>query len=254
MNLVVNGIMLQYSELGNADAPVILMLHGWGVSSQSFDSMAKPLSARYRVILLDLPGFGGSEMPPTDWHIHDYAELVQSFVSKAQFGRLNCIVGHSFGGRVAIKAVGKSLLKPRKLILMGSAGVRHSDTFRNQSFKTVAKVGKLVTALPGLSLVRDKLRLQLYRTAGSTDYLTAGPLQQVFLNTINEDLQSDAAAISIPTLLIWGDLDTETPVADGQLLANKIQGSNIRIVEHAGHFVYLDALERVTGYVEEFLA
>lgn len=254
MNLVINGFLLHYRILGQSKSPAILLIHGWGSSSQAFDQLAARLSTDYQVVLLDLPGFGNSSPPPPTWHIADYAELVKEFLAKAGIMHLACLAGHSFGGRVAIKAVGTGVVKPGRLVLMGSAGVRHSQTLRNQFFKLVAKTGKAVTALPGLSGARSRLRGRLYRAAGSTDYIDAGPLKQVFVNTINEDLQDDAAKIKVPTLLIWGDLDTDTPLADGQKLAAKIPKSELKVVESAGHYVFVDQPWPVEQLIKEFLS
>jgi pimeloyl-ACP methyl ester carboxylesterase len=107
--------------------------------------------------------------------------------------------------------------------------------------------------LPGLSSLRHRLRRNLYRAAGSDDYLKSGELRQTFLNTINEDLAGDAAAIKVPALLVWGATDTDTPPADGRLLAAAIPRSTLRIIPDAGHFVHLDAPDQTYEYVSEFL-
>jgi pimeloyl-ACP methyl ester carboxylesterase len=254
MNLVVEGLLLHYRIDGKRSAPAILLLHGWGSSSQAFDQLAGRLGADYQVVLLDLPGFGNSSPPPPSWHITDYAKLVKTFLDKAGISHLICLGGHSFGGRVAIKAVATGEIKPEHLVLMGSAGIGHSGSLRNQLFKAVAKTGKAVTALPGLSALRTRLRSRLYQAAGSSDYVNAGPLQQVFVNTINEDLQADAAKIKVPTLLVWGDLDTDTPLADGQKLAAKIPQSQLEVVGSAGHYVFVDQPWPVEQLIKEFLS
>ena len=254
MNIVVNNLLTSYLESGPAGAPVVLMLHGWGTNSRTFDGLVRDLTPKYRVLCLDLPGFGSGQSPPAAWHIHDYATFVQAFLHKLEIRRQHAIIGHSFGGRIAIKAVGTRLLEPSRLILMDSAGVRHSASVPNQIFKVIAKTGKAATSLPGLSRLRGKLRRNLYRAAGSSDYLTAGALRQTFINTINEDIQPDAARITIPTLLIWGAADTDTPSTDGRTLANLIPHSTFSLVAGAGHFVHHDAPDRVAALIDEFLA
>jgi pimeloyl-ACP methyl ester carboxylesterase len=229
------------------------MLHGWGDTAATFADLAGRLQAAHRVVRLDLPGFGGTELPPANWRIADYAGFVQAFVQKLGLKSLEVIIAHSFGGRVTIKALATGLIAPRRIILMGTAGVRHSRSLRNQAFKAAAKAGKAVTSLPGLSQLRSKLRRSLYQAAGSTDYLTAGPMRQVFVNTINEDLQDNAGHISVPALLIWGQNDTETPLGDGQILSNKIPHATLKVVPGAGHFVHHDAADAVYAYIQEFL-
>jgi pimeloyl-ACP methyl ester carboxylesterase len=254
LNLIVNNQLISYAEDGDRSRPVIVLLHGWGADIQSFAQIASKLKSDFRVIRIDFPGFGGSELPPVGWHVIDYATMLQSFLSKLDITHIHGIIGHSFGGRVAIKAIGAGLIEPSRLILMGSAGVKHSNTLRNHAFNAVAKLGKTVTALPGLSVVRTRLRRQLYNAAGSTDYLDAGPMRQVFLSTIGEDLQADARTISVKTLLIWGENDSDTPVSDGQLLAAATPHSKLEVIPNAGHFVYLDAPYVVLALVKKFLA
>ncbi len=255
MNLVVDGILLNYHEAGEPDAPAVLLLHGWGATAASFDGLAAALAAAgFRAVALDLPGHGGSQIPPAGWQLQDFARVVAGFAAKAGLTPdLAAVIGHSFGGRVAIKAVAGGLLKPRRLVLLDSAGVKHAASARNQAFKLAAKAGQAVTALPGLARLRTALRRRLYTAAGSADYLDAGPMRQIFVRVINEDLQSAAAAITVPTLLIWGQYDQDTPLADGRLLAAKIPHSKLEVVPGAGHFVYLDAPDVTARYVEEFL-
>lgn len=253
MNLVVNGILLHYRESGKPGAPVVLMLHGWGATSASLDSLAAALAQDFRVIQLDLPGFGGSEVPPPDWHVADYAQLVQDFVAKAKLAPLHTVIGHSFGGRVAIKALGTGLLAPDRLVLIGAPAVARHRTFRNQFYKAAAKTGKAVTALPGLGHLRHRLRQRLYATTGSTDYLNAGPMRQIFLHAVREDLRSVASQISAPTLLVWGEQDRDAPLVDAHALAAEIPHSQLEIVPGAGHYTFLDAPGPVANAVKGFL-
>jgi pimeloyl-ACP methyl ester carboxylesterase len=254
MNLVVNGVLLQYRQTGDSGAPVVLLLHGWGANAKSFDGLAAGLSREYRVIQLDLPGHGGSEIPPTTWGVSEYAGLVRDFVAKADFAPVYAIGGHSFGGRIAMKLVTEKLLVPTKLVLLDSAGVKPAGSARNQGFKLAAKVGKAATALPLMGRLRSRLRRRLYQAAGSTDYLEAGPMRQIFLNTIAEDQLSVASAIQVPTLLVWGADDADTPVSDAQKLSDKIAGSKLEVIPGAGHFVFLDKPAEVLAAVEKFLS
>jgi pimeloyl-ACP methyl ester carboxylesterase len=137
---------------------------------------------------------------------------VHSFLTKLKVDQPYCLIGHSFGGRVILKALGQGYLKPERIVLLGSAGVRPTASSRQLVFRAVAKVGKQATRLPGLQRLQAKLRRSLYESSGSTDYLEAGQMRQIFLNVIGEDLQTEAAKIKQPSLLIWGEHDEATPV------------------------------------------
>jgi len=253
MNAIVSNLLTNYADSGPSEAPVVLMLHGWGSSIGAFQDLADRLQPKTRVVRLDFPGFGGTQMPPASWRIEDYALFTRAFLDKLGVEQPWAIIAHSFGGRVTLKAAGEGIIMPHRIILMGSAGVRHAQSVRNQAFKIVAKTGKAVTALPGLGVLRSKLRQRLYQAAGSTDYLNAGPLRQIFLNTIDEDLQASAAHIAAPTTLIWGENDTEAPVADGRLLKETIPHAQLRIIPGAGHFVFHDAPEDVARLIGKAL-
>ena len=249
--IIVNDLATTYADDGAG--PVLLLLHGWSSSAVAFQSLAAGLLGSFRVIRLDLPGFGGSEQPKSDWHIQDYAAFVQAFLAKLGVGQVFAVVGHSFGGRVAIKALANGLLRPAKLVLIDSGGVRESQSARNRLLKIVAKTGKVVTSLPGLRALQGGLRKKLYARVGSTDYIEAGGMKQIFLNTINEDLQADATHITTPTLIVWGQDDTTTPISNGQLLANAIKGATMVVIPDAGHFVFLDQPQQTLDHLKQFL-
>jgi len=251
MKLVVNDQLVSYSDEGAG--PVLVILHGWGASLQTFDTIAKRLSGRFRVIRLDLPGFGQSPKPPDSWFIDDYAHFIASFLSKLGVLSVYAIIGHSFGGRITLKAVGKGYIIPQKVVLIGSAGIKPSESAQKLLYKSVAKVGKQIAKLPLFNKLQVKLRRRLYESAGSTDYLEADTMRTIFLHTIAEDLQADAANIKQPCLLIWGENDDATPVADGRILHSAIRDSQFVVVSRAGHFVYTDKPDEVTKIIEDFL-
>jgi len=243
--------MVNYQDEGKG--PTILLLHGWGSELSAFAKLSKYLSENYRVISLDLPGFGSTQVPNSDWHVKEYAEFVHSFLKKKKIKRLYAVAGHSFGGRVIIKGISEKLIDPQKVILIGSAGVKPPKSTKANAYKVAAKTGKALTTLPGLSKLRPKLRSGLYKSAGTSDYLNAKEMQKIFLNIVNEDLMKCAMDISQPTLLLWGENDSETPVADGETLAQCIPFSKLYVMKNAGHYAHLDAPELVNSKIDEFL-
>jgi len=174
-------------------------------------------------------------------------------LKKLKVKHVYALVGHSFGGRVIIKGIASGFLDAKKVVLIGAAGVKPPKSAKKQAFKAVAKVGKVVTALPGLKNLREGLRESLYGAAGSTDYLRAGQMQQIFLNTINEDLLPEVAAITQPTLLLWGENDSETPVRQAELIQAQLSYGTLVVVPEAGHFVFMDDPTAVTKELDGFL-
>lgn len=250
MKVLVHGQLIEYKKEGAG--PAVLLLHGWGSSLSTFDQLAAYfVKKKYTVYRFDFPGFGGSPAPTEAWGVSDFVALTGAFVKKMKIPRLSILGGHSFGGRVIIKGVATEALAANRLVLMGAAGVKPQRTAKKVLFGVVAKVGKAATALPGLSGVREKLRTTLYSAAGSTDYLLAGSMQATFLKTIHEDLTHYFPDIQTPTTLIWGEHDTETPVADGKRMQAEFQHAELTVVPGAGHFVHEDNLGAVIGAIEQ---
>src|SRR5437588_136437 len=116
MNVVVDGLMTNYSKVGAG--PVVVCLHGWGDSSATFAKLIDSLKEKYTVLTLDLPGFGATEKPPENWGIDDYAKFVSAWLTKVNTKDTKGIIGHSYGGAVAISGLSAGILKAKKLILL----------------------------------------------------------------------------------------------------------------------------------------
>lgn len=247
---IVDGVDVRFRDTGAG--PIVLLLHGWGDTLATFDALIRELGEG-RFIRLDLPGFGGSALPSSPWDVARYARFVRHFLDKLGVAEPDVLIGHSFGGRIAIKSVASGLFKPKKLVLIASAGAAARDGARRRAFAALAKVGKFLTAIPPLSLLKERLREGLYATAGSADYLQAGPLRETFLNVVRENLKTDAEKIKVPTLFVWGERDTETPLAEARALAQAIAGSRLAVIPGAGHFVHLERPRETAREIRAFI-
>jgi pimeloyl-ACP methyl ester carboxylesterase len=246
--LIIEGIRLHYHEVG-AGTPVLL-LHGWGSSLDSFKHLEKHLAPNFRVLLLDLPGFGGSEPPPTAWSLTDYVELVKAFMSKLDLVN-PAVVGHSFGGRIAICLGAQGLLS--KLILASSAGVRP-----RRKPQYYIKVYSYKAAKHLLNLAPQKLRSalleKLQQRFGSSDYRNASPiLRKTLVNVVNEDLSRLLPDIKVPTLLLWGENDADTPLYQAKIMEKKIPDAGLVVLKDAGHYSFLDKPRDFNLIADHFL-
>ncbi len=250
MKVIVQNIATEYRDEGEGAA--LLFLPGWMNTIENFDDLTSQLTSRYRVVRLDFPGFGGgTEAPPSDWGVEEYASFVRAFTEKIGLTSY-MLIGHSFGGRVSIKGVAQGILKPSRLVLIAAAGIAKHRTLRNRAMTAIAKAGKIVTYVPPLSLWRTQLRKKLYQKLGS-DYLAAGALSKVYLKVIREDLTKYARTISIPTLLIWGSEDTMVPLADGKLFESLVQGSRLEVFPGVGHSPHCEHPKEVAKLIAEFV-
>ncbi|MEK7136528.1 MAG: alpha/beta hydrolase [Patescibacteria group bacterium] len=252
MKIIIKGLAINYSDLGPAKTKTVLLLHGWGSNLHTFDNLAEKLKNDFRVVVLDFAGFGESELPREIWGVGEYANLVKSFLNKINI-KPDFIIAHSFGGRVAIKLVGLGLCVPEKLVLIGAAGPKIELVGKQKIFSVLAKTFSWVLRLPIINRFRNKVRHKIYNHIGSTDYISAGPLQKIFIKVVNEDLTDLARNINRPTMLIWGDKDQDSPLATGKILNQLIKGSQLEVIPETGHFVHEEQAEVVGEIVTKFL-
>lgn len=248
MQVVVDQLLTSYIRTGNGKPVVIL--HGWGDRSASWQQFAAQLGKRYDVIVPDLPGFGSTQAPKAVWTLGDYAAFVAEFLQKIGV-QPYAIIGHSNGGAIAIRGLASSALRADKLVLLASAGIRGERSARNAGFKAIAKTGKILTA-PLPKATRRTLRQKFYGSIGS-DALVAEHLRGTFENVVRDDVRGDAAQLSLPTLLVYGADDTETPPRHGELLLHAITGAHLEVLPGTDHFLQLHAAEQTQHLIEEFL-
>lgn len=230
---------------------LVLVLHGWGDSANGLANLTRSLAEQYQVLSIDLPGFGGTQAPKDVWNLDDYAGFVNKFLTKVDLKQPYAVIGHSNGGALAIRAISLNQLKPSKLVLMAASGIRTKQKSRRIALNIIAKTGNIATLwMP--ERYRQGLRKSLYTTAGS-DMLIAPHLEETFKKTVRQDVQGDASGINLPTLLIYGSDDTAVPVEDGKQYSRLIKGSKLEIIDGSGHFVHLDAAQKVQDLIEEFL-
>ena len=229
----------------------MLILHGWGDSAKGLKELAGRLDKNYQVLALDLPGFGATAAPKGVWDLDDYARFVSAVSSKLGLEQPYAVVGHSNGGALAVRAVSLKELRPEKLVLMAASGVRTNSRVKRAFIKFIAKTGNIATIwMP--EHYRQALRKSLYGVAGS-DMLVVPALQETFKKTVRQDVQADAVALDVPTLLIYAANDDAIPLADGKQYHSLIKGSRLEVIPEAGHFVHLDQPQKVAALIEDFL-
>lgn len=225
----------------------VLCLVGWGQDSQMFQPTADHLADRFRVTVVDYPGFGQSESMHEAWDVDGYVQWLDALL-KVLDVKDPIIIAHSFGARLAIKY---QLTRPvHKLILTGAAGIRPKrslDTvLRIYSFKVLKQIFKL----PFLVKYQEPLR----KLFGSEDYKAiSGVLRASFVKIVNEDLTPYLKHIEVPTLLVWGDQDDATPLWMGKKMEKEIKDAGLVIFENDGHYAYWNQLSRFHAIVSVFL-
>ncbi len=252
MTLTIDGLAINHKQAGDADAVPVLMLHGWGANLDLVWPLAQHLR-RYRIYALDLPGFGGSNPPPHAWDVHDYARFVLAYADAQGLDRF-CLFGHSFGGRLGLVLGADHPDRVMALALADSAGIRPKTPLLRQLRQSAYKGVRDSLRAVGLKGVSERLRIWYGERYGSADFQnTSGLMRQTFVNVVNEDLRDTAARVAVPTLLLWGDQDDDTPLWQGQLLEKLIPDAGL-VVLPGGHYSYLDHPAQVARAMDSLFA
>ena len=204
----------------NSVNPTVCFLHGWGRSSQDFYL----ISQSYDYINFDLPGFGKSQEPETSMNPKEYAEYINQFIPNS----VETVVGHSFGGRVAVHLSG--LRNFEKLILIGVPLIKKQTSSGKLSmlnfYKSLNRFG---------ILSNDKIE-KIKKKKGSYDYRNSqGIMRENLVKAVNDDLSKELENIKSKVHLIWGSEDKEVPIDIAKEANKKIKKSNLHILEGQGH-------------------
>lgn len=250
--ITVDDITIAYSRSGDGPQPVIVM-HGWGCKASTVQLLADASTAKGKTTVynLDLPGFGESPEPPAHWGVYEYAKCIEAFADA--LGIVDpVLIGHSYGGRIAI--VYASERPVYKLILVDSAGIKPRRSMRYYvkvySFKTAKKLLPYVVGKARATQIIDRMRGK----AGSADYAAASPvMRQIMSRSVNQDLRRHLPSITAPTLLIWGENDTATPLADAKIMEKNIPDAGLVSYPGCGHYSFLDRPGQTVAVIKSFL-
>ncbi|MEQ1849808.1 MAG: alpha/beta hydrolase [Candidatus Peribacteraceae bacterium] len=242
---------------------VLLCLHGWGGSKESFTELREALkNDPIDILSPDLPGFGQEPEPERPWTTDDYADWVAHWIMKNEESRMKnmsvWILGHSHGGRIALKLAYRKAKSQNpiadypieRLFLCASAGIRHPRHFKRILGLTLAKIGKFFLSIPGIRALQPIGKKFLYKLVRVHDYEQASPImRQTLIEVSREDLRPILSSITIPTDIFWGENDSMTPVSDGHLMHDKIRGSTLHVYPGVRHRVHRDKAKEIAELI-----
>lgn len=250
----IDGIPVNYIDEGEGEA--VFLLHGWGANINLYRGIIDTLKPVRRVIALDMPGFGKTPEPSRPWCVDDYVDFVLRFIASFSLERLSVVV-HSFGGRVFFKmnARGSLPFAVDRAVLIDSAGILPKKTFWQKMSLKCYKLGRAFMSTKVMRFLYPDAVEDMRRRRGSADYNNATPLMRATLvKVVNEDLEPLIGQVTCPTLLIWGDLDTATPIGDARRMEELIADAGLVVCEGAGHFSFAEQPAKANGALKAFFS
>ncbi|MCG2689749.1 alpha/beta hydrolase [Candidatus Parcubacteria bacterium] len=239
----------------------LIILHGWKSSSDKWQKVKTILESQeqgIKVFALDLPGFKPENKLTKPWSLDDYVEWLAETRSPQAFrdwvSAPFYLLGHSFGGRIALKFALKYPELLKGLVLVSSAGIK------DKSLK--AKILNLVAKIYHLSIFKKCPLCHIGRNffyrfvLRRSDYLKTDNdlnLKETMKMALKEDLLPLLPKIKTKTLLVWGDKDKLTPLKQGKLMQAKIPNSQLVILEGLSHTPYLENPKLLSQKILSFL-
>jgi pimeloyl-ACP methyl ester carboxylesterase len=241
-----------YRLAGSAPAsvPELVWAHGWGHSHASLLPLAEAMRPRADSLLVDLPGFGASPLPPGLWGTEDYADAMAEWLAGLP-ARKRVWVGHSFGCRVGVQLAARHPEAVSALVLIAAAGLPPHRSLATRLRRWPRRLAfRMLRAVTPEGPARDRLRERF----GSSDYRNAGAMRPVLVKAVNEDLSEPARRIRAPVVLIHGDGDTESPPEIAERFYALIPGSRLHVFRGYDHLsIISDGRHQVTHLISELL-
>lgn len=216
-----------FGEQTGTGRPSVLGLHGWGRTHADLREVLRDHDA----VAVDLPGFGASPTPTTAWSTAEYAAALDPLVDTMR--RPIVIVGHSFGGRVALHLAVRRPASVAALVLCGVPLLHRSGRPARP-----AAAFRLARALNRVGIVSDGRMDELRERYGSQDYRNAsGVMREILVKAVNESYESQIEAVTCPVELVWGDRDTAAPPEIATRAETMFADARLTIVGDVDHFV-----------------
>jgi pimeloyl-ACP methyl ester carboxylesterase len=223
----------------------IVFLHGWGQNFSTFSRLIPHLENNFSILGIDLFGFGMSDEPLFPLSLDDYVESVKLLFQELKIEN-PILIGHSFGGRIAIRYAARNPLSG--LILISSAGIRKRSLKRFLKVRAY-KIKRLI-----LRIISKEKYNDLVKKSGSADFLNASVvMKRTMSKVIGQHLQKDLKKIKLKTFLLWGIYDQETPYKDAELMAKLLSDSELIPFYKSTHFCYLEEEQRFIKIMKKIL-
>jgi pimeloyl-ACP methyl ester carboxylesterase len=221
----------------------VYVLHGWTYDLEKWKGFKVLMEKNgFEVVVLKIPGL--TLQSNEVWDIDKYSIWLSQKIGNEK-GII--LLGHSNGGRIAIHYASKNPKNIKKLVLIDSAGIYHKDFFivmKRFIFGSLAKAGKLVFPSEGLKKL-------LYKMAREKDYLNASlQNKKTMISLVKSDVKELLPYINIPTLIIWGEKDTVTPMTDALTISSNVKSAKLVVIKEAKHSPFYTHAQEVVDIIK----
>ncbi|NOX37557.1 MAG: alpha/beta hydrolase [Calditrichaeota bacterium] len=261
----IQNIRVAYIDQGPPQAPTLVFLHGNGADLSTFDWVYPAFCSGYRVIGIDLPGYGKSDKPLLDYTPTWYVEFLHDWIKELNVRRW-IGVGHSYGGCLIMEYSLQFPEEVQALILLDAAGTYAYSQMEVEFIRANFTPEKLMAATPeqirlsmqqGLGEWSPAYESWLEKWVGLTrarDYAGyAHAVYQALEACIRSDLLERVEGIRQPVQLIWGEKDAIIPLSAGQALAERLPQAELEVLKGCGHFPQLTRASSVVAIMNRFL-
>lgn len=253
----VSGIKINYQLTGAEKNPPLLLIHDMFSSSQDFSEVTAPLSQKYRVIALDLPGFGlSSKNNNINYSRKNLAVICNQFMAALGYKKYS-VLGHSTGGEVALNLSLQFKDNIEKLILVDSAGLLEPQKninlppwlIKELTINYYSEFLNQVRSFNSLININfDAAQKNLYYNR----MLSPDTLKAIYSTDDSGSIKGNLKDIKTPTLIIWGGKDKIIPISNGYELNNVLPSSTLIIFENSGHNPFVEAKDMFVKEVLKF--
>ncbi|MDH0893811.1 MULTISPECIES: alpha/beta hydrolase [unclassified Pseudomonas] len=258
----VDGLTLHYYEGGPTDGDTLVMIHGFGANRDNWLRMARHFTERYRVIALDLPGFGESSKPDASYDVASQTERLHAFVTALNIEKPH-LIGNSMGGHIAALYAARYPDQVSSIALLDNAGItspRMSEMFqmieRGQPNPLVVRKAEDFGTLMDFVFVNPPpLPDSLKRHFAAQSMANQAHYDMIFTQLREQyvPLEPELPKIQVPVLVLWGDRDRVLDVSSIEVMKPLLQKPTVVVMKDCGHAPMIERPEETAQHYQAFL-
>jgi pimeloyl-ACP methyl ester carboxylesterase len=232
--------------------PILCIIPGWGGTKKTWSQFMQKAKDVFDVRCIELPCFGEIACPNEVWGVGEYAEYVYQelqAIKKESPDKKIILLGHSFGGQVAVTMITHHIDSVNDLVLVAAAVIRPKRILKRFVLGAIAQMVRIALPREEVGSKVGKVKRKLYNLFSSPDYAkTTGVEREIFKKVIREDKSNVLSSITVPTIVFWGRRDRYTPLRQGQKISQMIPTSELIVFpegKHGLHLTHADDILRV---------